>query len=116
MRRLAIATTAVVALVLLGWWELDHGPRTPSAAEARTAAEVAGRSIFVADCQECHTVVGHETQPRGGGGDLSITNFSLAEEESFAAIMPVHQPLTPVELKDVALYVIERQHRFARRR
>ncbi|HZT90538.1 MAG TPA: cytochrome c [Gaiellaceae bacterium] len=92
MRRLLVLAAALLLLAGCG-----GGPA------------VSGRAVFSHSCSGCHTLTGHDTNV--DGGDLAVGHFSVAEVESFAAVMPVRPRLTSDELHAVAVYVVSRQTR-----
>jgi mono/diheme cytochrome c family protein len=65
----------------------------------------AGKALFAQDCSACHSLSGRES-PRRQGGDLLGARLSPEVMLQFAREMPVRRPLSSVELRAVAGYVV----------
>ena len=93
----AAATTVIVATTGCGG--------NPGAKPERSSVALStGAKIFQRACGACHTLTGHDTQV--DGGDLGLLHGTVSEVADFSQIMPARHPLTAIEIRQVAEYVV----------
>jgi len=99
MRKLAAAVLATASVASAG---CGTGSGGDSGSTLGRASEL-GRSIFVHDCEACHTLTDRE---RGAvGGDLVNAHLGVRDIASFARVMPTPHRLSPAAAAAVAVYV-----------
>ena len=89
------------------------GPRRETGEPPATAATVSGRTVFLSQCQGCHSVGGLGAS-RPVGGDLAKYSMTPREVVSYARVMPTPRRLTRRELAAVGGFVSRAQRRSGR--
>jgi mono/diheme cytochrome c family protein len=74
------------------------------------AHRAAGQALFGQACGACHSLSGRES-PRRQGGDLLGARLSPRIMLQFAREMPIARPLSSVQLRTVADYVVSVERR-----
>ena len=99
MRGVAVAAVAILGIIPAG---CGGGGGTSSSSTLSPALQH-GRTIFVHDCAECHSLAGRE---RGAvGGDLVNAHLDARNIASFARVMPTPKRLSATAAAAVGAYV-----------
>jgi mono/diheme cytochrome c family protein len=97
-RRAGLTPLAVIASLVAG------------CGASGAAHRPAGQALFAQACGACHSLSGRES-PRRQGGDLLGARLSPRIMLQFAREMPVARPLSSVQLRAVADYVVSVERR-----